>query len=112
MLGTEDSLKPWQGNKDQVSADETIRFWKKQSGYSDEGKRRDLPDRDPNDGCQVVEERWEGKAPVVFYTMKGHGHGWSMQRGRDENGTGPKTRDTSAPEEFWAFFEGTHQTSQ
>jgi poly(3-hydroxybutyrate) depolymerase len=109
MLGTEDSLKPWQGNKDQVSADETIRFWKKQSGYSDEGKRRDLPDRDPNDGCQVLEERCEGKAPVVFYTMKSHGHGWSMQRGRDENGTGPKTRDTSAPEEFWAFFEGTHQ---
>jgi poly(3-hydroxybutyrate) depolymerase len=37
--------------------------------------------------------------------MEGHGHGWPMQRGRDETGTGPKTRDISAPEESWKFFQ-------
>ena len=48
--------------------------------------------------------RWEGKAPVVFYTMEGHGHGWPMQRDR-QDGTGPKTRDISVPEEAWNFFQ-------
>jgi len=105
MLGTEDPMKPWKGNADQMSAEETIAFWRKQNGCAEETKKWDLPDRDPNDGCRVHAQRWEGKAPVVFYTMEGHGHGWPMQRGRDETGTGPKTRDISAPEEFWKFFE-------
>lgn len=104
MLGSEDPMKPWQGNKDQMSADETVSFWKKQNACVSDGKTVDFLDRDPNDGCRVSSQRWEGKAPVVFYTMKGHGHGWPMQRGRDETGTGPKTRDISAPEEFWNFF--------
>jgi hypothetical protein len=34
-----------------------------------------------------------------------------MQRGRDETGTGPKTRDISAPEEFWEFFQSSAQPS-
>jgi len=28
-----------------------------------------------------------------------------MQRNRKETGTGPKTQDISAPDEFWAFFK-------
>jgi hypothetical protein len=35
-----------------------------------------------------------------------------MQRGRDENGTGAKTRDISAPEEFWTFFHGAWMPKQ
>jgi poly(3-hydroxybutyrate) depolymerase len=69
-----------------------------------DAKKWDLPDLDPNDGCRIHAQRWEGKVPVLFETMEGHGHGWPMQKGRDETGTGPKTRDISAPEEFWKFF--------
>jgi len=104
MLGTEDPMKPWSGNRDQMSAEETVAFWRKQNGSASAGKKWSLPDRDPSDGCRVFAERWEGKAPVLFYTLEGHGHGWPMQRGRDDTGTGPKTRDISAPEEFWKFF--------
>jgi len=105
MLGTVDPMKPWAGNRDQMSADETIAYWRKHNACATASQRWDLPDRDPDDGCRVTAERWEGKAPVLFYTLKGHGHGWPMQKGRDTTGTGPKTRDISAPEELWAFFQ-------
>lgn len=109
MLGTVDPMKPWKGNADQMSADETIAFWRQQNACAGDGKQWDLPDRDPNDGCRIHAQRWESKAPVVFYTMEGHGHGWPMQRNRAETGTGSKTRDISAPEEFWNFFQARNQ---
>lgn len=105
MLGTEDRFKPWEGNADQFSAAETVAFWRKVNGCGAEPVRQELPDRDPGDGCRVTRESWPGEAPVVFYTLAGHGHGWPMQRGRPDSGTGPKTRDISAPEELWAFLE-------
>lgn len=46
-----------------------------------------------------------GTAPAIFYALTGHGHGWPMQRARADTGTGPETRDISAPEELWAFLE-------
>ena len=107
LLGTEDPMKPWNGNRDQMSADETLAYWCQQNGCSAEAKKWDLPDRDPHDGCRVRAQSWQGKATVAFYAMEGHGHGWPMQRGRDETGTGVKTRDISAQEEFWKFFKTT-----
>jgi len=108
MLGTADTFKPWNGTVDQLSAEETVKYWRDVNGCSGEPAKADLPDLDPNDGCRVHAQRWEGKAPVVFYTMEGHGHGWPMPRGRQETGTGPKTQDISAPEEFWAFLKDCH----
>jgi len=64
-----------------------------------------LPDRDSKDGTTIHGENWQGKAPVQFYTMKGHGHGWPKQRGKLETDTGRKTNDISGPEEFWAFLK-------
>jgi polyhydroxybutyrate depolymerase len=104
MLGTEDPMKPWSGNQDQMSAEETVNFWCKMNGCRDHPKQWELPDRDPQDGCRVYGQRWAGQAPVVFYKLQGHGHGWPMQRGRGIEGTGASTRDVSAPEEFWSFF--------
>lgn len=105
MLGTEDTFKPWEGSKDQMSAGQTVAFWKRANRCTEPGVAKELPDRDPGDGCRVLSERWQGAAPVLFYTMQGHGHGWPGQREqRAETGTGAKTRDISAPEEFWAFF--------
>jgi polyhydroxybutyrate depolymerase len=111
MLGTVDPMKPWNGNTDQLSADATVEYWRKQNNCTGDAKKWDLPDRDPNDGTRIHAQRWEGKAPVLFYTMEGHGHGWPMQKGRDETGTGPKTRDISAPEEFWKFFQSVAQST-
>jgi polyhydroxybutyrate depolymerase len=111
MLGTVDPMKPWNGNADQLSADATVEYWRKQNGCTGDAQRWDLADRDPNDGTHIHTQRWEGKAPVVFYAMEGHGHGWPMQKGRDETGAGPKTRDIFAPEEFWKFFQSAAQSA-
>jgi len=46
-----------------------------------------------------------------FIPILGEGHGWPMQKGRDATDTGPKTRDISAPEEFWKFFQSVAQRS-
>ena len=106
MLGTEDPMKPWEGNRDQMSAEETVAYWRGINSCRKESVSLELPDLDPRDGCRVQVRRWEGTAPVAWYTLQGHGHGWPMQRGRDDTGTGPKTRDISAPDEFWQFFNG------
>lgn len=105
MLGTKDPLMPWNGTRGQQSAQATIDYWKQINGSTGDSVKKEFPDKDPNDGCRVSSERWEGKAPVVFYTLDGHGHGWPMQVGRDAEATGRKTRDISAPEEFWEFFK-------
>ena len=104
MLGTVDPLVKYEGTGQSLSADATVEFWRKQNGCEGEAKKWNLLDRDPNDGTRIHAQRWEGKAPVLFSTMEGHGNGWRMQEGRYD-GTGPKTQDTSAPEEFWAFFK-------
>jgi len=103
MLGTEDRFMPYDGSGGQRSAAETAAFWRTVNECADEPVRRDLPDRDPADGCRVRVESWTGRAPVVLSTLEGHGHGWPMQRGRSD--TGPKTRDISAPEELWSFLQ-------
>lgn len=105
MLGTKDPRKTWDGDRQSLSAVETVGYWRDTNQCAAESKKWDLPDRDPQDGCRVHAERWEGKAPVLFYTLEGHGHGWPSEKGRAERGTGPKTRDISAPEEFWKFFK-------
>lgn len=109
MLGPEETLKPWHGNADQMSAGETLAFWRQHNACGAEVNQSDLPDRDPNDGCRVHAQHWEGKAPVVFYRLDGHG--WPMQRVRDDIGTGPKPRDHSAPKEFWNFIPSVAQSA-
>lgn len=105
MLGTKDPMMPWDGTRGQQSAQATVDYWKAINGCTGESVKKEFPDLDPNDGCRARSERWQGKAPVVFYTLEGHGHGWPMQKGRDAEATGRKTRDISAPEEFWTFFK-------
>jgi len=100
MLGTEDPMKPWSGNQDQMSAVETVAYWRRVNRCSDQAKQWELPDRDPRDGCRAHAKQWTGNAPVVFYTMEGHGHGWPREGGRGESRTGPKTRDISAQKNF------------
>ncbi|MBM4156163.1 MAG: hypothetical protein FJ221_14230 [Lentisphaerae bacterium] len=110
MLGTKDPMMPWDGTRGQQSAQATIDYWKAINGCTGESVKEDFPDNDPNDGCRVRSERWEGKATVLFYTLEGHGHGFPMQKGAFGEGTGPKTRDISAPEELWKFFRSVAQS--
>lgn len=105
LLGTADPLVKYAGSGQTLSAAETVDFWRQQNHCVGEPRREDLRDRDSADGCRVRSERYDGDAPVLFYTMEGHGHGWPMQRDR-QDGTGPKTRDISVPEETWKFFQG------
>lgn len=110
MLGTKDPMMPWDGTRGQQSAQATIDYWKAINGCTGESVKEDFPDNDPNDGCRVRSERWEGKAPLLFYALEGHGHGFPMQKGAFGEGTGPKTRDISAPEELWKFFRSVAQS--
>lgn len=107
MLGTEDPMKPWEGNRDQMSAEETVAYWCKLNGCREDVEKWELPDRDTKDGCRAYAQRWDGKAPVLFYTLKDHGHGWPMQRNPIGKKTGASIQDISAPEEIWSFFKKT-----
>lgn len=101
-LGTLDPLMPWDGNEMGLPAEETIAYWCRVNACASEPRVTLLPDRDPGDGTRVLEARWEGAAPVAFYRLDGHGHGWPMV---EESVSGPKTQDVSAPELFWAFLK-------
>ncbi len=80
MNGTADPLMPWDGGP--ISGDrgrvtstaETVRHFVRGNGLSGPPRHRPLPDRDPGDGCRMVESRWDGAAPVVLVTVEGGGH--------------------------------------
>ena len=95
MLGTADPLMPWNGTRGQQSAQATIDYWKNVNGCTGEGVKKEFPDKDPNDGCRVRSERWEGKAPVLFYTLEGHGHGCRCRAGFAVAGHRTRRRATS-----------------
>jgi len=103
MLGPVDPIVRHEGTAQSLSADATVAHWRQVNECVADSKKWDLPDGDPKDGTRVHAERWEGKAPIVFYQLEGHGHGWPMSQDRS-GATGPKTQDISAPEEFWRFF--------
>jgi poly(3-hydroxybutyrate) depolymerase len=87
-----------------ATAQATIEYWKNINGCTGGSVKKEFADQDPNDGCRVRSERWEGKALVLFYTLEGHGRGFPMQKGFADADTGPKTRDISAQEGFGKFF--------
>jgi len=66
MLGTKDPMIPWDGTRGQQSAQATIEYWKAINGCTGASVKKDFTDNDPNDGCRVHSERWEGKAPVLI----------------------------------------------
>ncbi len=57
-------MKPWSGNKDQMSADETVAYWRKANGCRDAVQQWELADRDPGDGCRV--KPVSGKATLGY----------------------------------------------
>lgn len=119
--GTDDRLMPHDGgtigrNRGTViSAAETARWWVEANGAGPApAEVRELPDRDPEDGCRIRLTRYatrgDGTAPVHFYEMIGGGHATPSVRYRPGYGPlvrwllGQQCRDAEAAELAWAFF--------
>ena len=117
MNGTEDPIIPFEGGEASLygwfsagqvqSIEGTVAHWKRVNGITEEGRREQLPDLDPEDGSTVVRERWRGPSghEVVLYTIVGGGHtipGGFM--GVPEFVLGPTNRDIDATVEIWRFF--------
>ncbi len=82
MLGTVDPIVRYEGTAKSLSADATVAHWRELNECVAQSKRWDLPDSDPKDCTRVHAERWECKAPLVYYQLEGHGHGWPMSQDR------------------------------
>ena len=112
--GTDDEFAPFQGGvgkrslsgTDFYSVDYTIEAWVKANGCPAEPVVTDEPDN-ADDGTTVERRTYSpGKegSEVVLLVIKGGGHTWP---GRDPRLAmlGKSTRDISANDLMWAFFE-------
>ena len=111
--GTEDKLVPFAGADERArkivpfkSVDETMRIWAKINGCPETPVVVDLPDR-ADDGTTVERKTWgpgaEG-AEVILYVVEGGGHTWPG-RERPVKFLGKSTKDISANDLIWEFFE-------
>jgi polyhydroxybutyrate depolymerase len=112
--GTDDQFAPFHGGKgekslsgtDFYSVDHSIRAWVKANGCNDEPVTAELPDR-AKDGTKVTRKTYGGGkdgAEVVLFVIEGGGHTWP---GREPplKLLGKTTRNVSANDVMWEFFE-------
>jgi len=112
--GTADPLVPFAGPGEGMqkfvkfkSVRESIRIWTQINGCPQTPQATDLPDTDKKDGTRVKREFYgPGKdgAVVVLYVIEGGGHtwpGWLLPTLL----LGKTTRDISANDLIWEFFE-------
>jgi polyhydroxybutyrate depolymerase len=117
MNGTADPLVPYGGGElafgggRVLSTNETMRFLRKVNGCADSANLNRLPDRNRNDGSNVVVVSWtncSSGAPVVLYRIEGGGH---RIPSRDEGVPvvdvllGRANHDFDAAEAVWSFFK-------
>lgn len=122
MNGTQDPVVPWEGGFARVgkqtfgeiaSTRDTLAYYLKRNGLPAEPAiKKDLPDTDPEDGCQTqyashTAENSTGE--VCLYTITGGGHVWP---GAEKNyresafvATGTKCKDFSGTMAVWEFFK-------
>lgn len=90
--------------------EQTIDYWRARNGCEGEGVDTRIRDSDTRDGTRtlrtVFSPEGDSGAPVVVYKVLRGGHTWP---GGDEPGpafiVGRTSRDFSASEAIWAFFE-------
>lgn len=111
--GTDDEFAPFKGGKgkgvsgtDFYSVDHSIKTWMKANGCKEEPVTVDLPDK-AKDGTKVTRKTYGGGkdgAEVVLVVIEGAGHTWP---GREPGLKllGKSTKNVSANEEMWKFFE-------
>lgn len=111
--GTEDKLVPQSGANERArlvfpfkSVDETMRIWAKIDGCPEAPVVAKIPDS-ADDGTTVERRTWgPGKdgAEVILYVVAGGGHTWPG-RERAPRFLGKVTKDISANDLIWEFFE-------
>jgi polyhydroxybutyrate depolymerase len=111
--GTEDKLVPFTGADERArlvipfkSVDDTMRIWAKIDGCPETPVVVQLPDK-ANDGTTVERKTWgpgTDGAEVILYVVAGGGHTWPG-RERPVRFLGRSTKDISANDLIWEFFE-------
>jgi len=111
--GTDDKLVPVSGADARArlvipfkSLDETMRIWAKIDGCPDMPVVEQLPDK-TDDGTTVERKTWgpgTDGAEVILYVIAGGGHTWPG-RERPVKFLGKSTKDISANDLIWEFFE-------
>ena len=112
--GTDDNFAPYKGGRGAksltqtqfYSVDHSIKAWVKANGCPDTPRVEKLPDK-VDDGMTVTRTTYgPGKdgAEVVLITINGGGHTWP---GREPVARflGPSTKDISANDLMWEFFQ-------
>lgn len=118
---TEDTLVPYDGGRlgfrrdfgTVVSTSDMVDFWYQNNRCKARAGRRELPDRDPDDGSRVVmffSTDCEDDAPVILLRVEGGGHrvpGSPVQVGPGLGiFLGAQNNDISAAEVILRFFAG------
>lgn len=120
LLGTEDTLVPWNGGKiggkilprgrgEVLSGQESLQFWLEKNRNAGKPICTTLPDKDKSDGSQVVVEQYGAPGSsneVVLYEIRGGGHTWpDGQQYLPKRMIGPVCGDFNGNETIWNFFE-------
>jgi len=111
--GTDDKLVPFHGPRDLTavfasfkSVGETIRIWARLDGCPEKPEITDLPDK-ADDGTTVKQEVYgsgKERTEVILYTIEGGGHTWPGRQWPIP-WLGKTTRDISANDLIWEFFQ-------
>ena len=93
-------------------------FWIEGNKANPEPEITQMPDLDPNDGTTIVREYYTSDtdgAPIIFYLVKGGGHGWPGSTWPDSvlpgssliltEILGKTSNDMVASEVIWDFFD-------
>ncbi len=111
--GTDDQFAPFNGGDSKIvltvknlySVDHGIKAWLKANGCREEPTAVEIPDN-AKDGTKATRTTYGGGkdgAEVVLVAIEGMGHAWPGQPG--VKALGKSTRNVSANEMMWAFFQ-------
>ena len=118
IQGTDDPIVPWAGGPvagfevfgNLLSAAATAEFWSANNRCRSKAATVAEPDRDPQDGTRVKQERFTdcaGQADVVLLKVEGGGHTWPGGfQYLPERFIGKTSRDFDANPAIWNFLKG------
>jgi polyhydroxybutyrate depolymerase len=116
--GTDDPLVPINGGKvglrhgrsrgENISLDDSVKFWREQDRITSEAVAKNLPDL-VADGTHVRREIWSGGAndtEIVVYTIGGGGHTWpGGPQYLPKLIVGKASQNLNATRTIWEFFQ-------
>ncbi|MFN8550714.1 MAG: alpha/beta fold hydrolase [Candidatus Obscuribacterales bacterium] len=120
LLGTKDTLVPWEGGKvggkilrtgrgEVIPGRRAVEFWLTKNNNTAKPKCTELPDKDPKDNSRVSVEQYgtAGSAnEVLLYEIRGGGHTWpDGQQYLPKSIIGPVCHDFDGNAAIWNFFE-------